>query len=74
MPWKYPVKTCKAQSIKLVLSGHGQEEICKSLVMFLFQVQTLKVLVNLSSNPDMMDDIVQAQVIIYGLCEDSTIR
>uniref|UniRef100_A0AAQ5YP19 Armadillo repeat-containing domain-containing protein n=1 Tax=Amphiprion ocellaris TaxID=80972 RepID=A0AAQ5YP19_AMPOC len=26
------------------------------------QVQTLKVLVNLSSNPDMMDDIVQAQV------------
>lgn len=29
---------------------------------FVFQVQTLKVLVNLSSNPDMMDDIVQAQV------------
>ncbi|CAL8357180.1 unnamed protein product [Lota lota] len=26
------------------------------------QIQTLKVLVNLSSNPDMMDDIVQAQV------------
>lgn len=31
-------------------------------LVFLFQVQTLKVLVNLSSNPDMMDDIVQAQV------------
>lgn len=30
--------------------------------MFVFQVQTLKVLVNLSSNPDMMDDIVEAQV------------
>lgn len=28
----------------------------------MFQVQALKVLVNLSSNPDMMDDIVQAQV------------
>lgn len=26
------------------------------------QIQALKVLVNLSSNPDMMDDIVQAQV------------
>lgn len=31
-------------------------------VLKLFQVQTLKVLVNLSSNPDLMDDIVQAQV------------
>ena len=30
--------------------------------MFVFQVQASKVLVNLSSNPDMMDDIVQAQV------------
>ena len=30
--------------------------------MSLFQVQTLKVLVNLSSNPDMIDEIVQAQV------------
>lgn len=30
--------------------------------VFVFQVQTLKVLVNLSSNPDMMEDIVQAQV------------
>lgn len=34
--------------------------------LFLFQVQTLKVLVNLSSNPDMMDDIVQAQVRIMN--------
>lgn len=33
---------------------------------FAFQVQALKVLVNLSSNPDMMDDIVQAQVKIKG--------
>lgn len=33
---------------------------------FLFQVQALKVLVNLSSNPDMMDDIVQAQVRLRG--------
>lgn len=32
--------------------------------VFVFQVQSLKVLVNLSSNPDMMDDIVQAQVSI----------
>lgn len=32
------------------------------LLIFSFQVQALKVLVNLSSNPDMMDDIVQAQV------------
>uniref|UniRef100_A0A8D2ZYM8 Armadillo repeat containing 10 n=1 Tax=Scophthalmus maximus TaxID=52904 RepID=A0A8D2ZYM8_SCOMX len=30
------------------------------------QVQALKVLVNLSSNPDMMDDIVQAQVRLKG--------
>lgn len=37
-----------------------------SPLIFVFQVQALKVLVNLSSNPDMMDDIVQAQVrIIY---------
>lgn len=28
----------------------------------MFQVQALKVLVNLSSNPDMMDDIVESQV------------
>lgn len=34
--------------------------------MFVFQVQALKVLVNLSSNPDMMDDIVQAQVRMMG--------
>lgn len=34
--------------------------------LFLFQVQTLKVLVNLSSNPDIMDDIVQAQVRIMN--------
>uniref|UniRef100_H3D3J8 Armadillo repeat containing 10 n=1 Tax=Tetraodon nigroviridis TaxID=99883 RepID=H3D3J8_TETNG len=41
-------------SIRLLLSllVVGNEEL---------QVQTLKVLVNLSSNPDMMDDIVQAQ-------------
>ena len=29
---------------------------------FHFQIQVLKVLVNVSSNPDMMDDIVEAQV------------
>lgn len=33
-----------------------------ALTVVVFQVQSLKVLVNLSSNPDMMDDIVQAQV------------
>lgn len=33
-----------------------------TLTVIVFQVQSLKVLVNLSSNPDMMDDIVQAQV------------
>lgn len=32
------------------------------MILFVFQVQALKVLVNLSSNPDMMDDIVESQV------------
>lgn len=36
--------------------------ICDALLTFLSQVQALKVLVNVSSNPDMIDDIVQAQV------------
>lgn len=40
---------------------------CSSLHILVFsshcvQIQALKVLVNLSSNPDIMDDIVQAQV------------
>ncbi len=38
----------------------------EALPMFVFQVQALKVLVNLSSNPDVMDDIVQAQVRMKG--------
>lgn len=36
--------------------------VATALAVFVFQVQSLKVLVNLSSNPDMMEDIVQAQV------------
>uniref|UniRef100_A0A3B4BFI9 Armadillo repeat-containing domain-containing protein n=1 Tax=Periophthalmus magnuspinnatus TaxID=409849 RepID=A0A3B4BFI9_9GOBI len=42
-------------SIKLLLS------LFVLNISVFFQVQTLKVLVNLSSNPDMMDDIVQVQ-------------
>uniref|UniRef100_A0A8C1VIR4 Armadillo repeat containing 10 n=1 Tax=Cyprinus carpio TaxID=7962 RepID=A0A8C1VIR4_CYPCA len=41
-----------------------------SLLIVSNDIQVLKVLVNLSSNPDLMDDIVQAQVnkhVFYGL-------
>lgn len=38
------------------------DPVTTALAVFVFQVQSLKVLVNLSSNPDMMEDIVQAQV------------
>lgn len=50
MYWEWTM--CKVGSLERV--EHYQ--------LFVFQVQALKVLVNLSSNPDMMDDIVQAQV------------
>lgn len=46
----------------LVQLFHSVKTVNTLLTVFVFQVQTLKVLVNLSSNPDMMDDIVQAQV------------
>lgn len=36
-------------------------------MQLVFQVQALRVLVNLSSNPDMMDDIVQVQVKVIGV-------
>lgn len=54
----------------LSVSDKHQHLLKKSVTLLLsllvvsneaLQVQTLKVLVNLSSNPDMMDDIVQAQ-------------
>lgn len=46
----------------LVQLFHSATTVNPLFPVFVFQVQTLKVLVNLSSNPDMMDDIVQAQV------------
>lgn len=39
-----------------------EETVFEAILIFSFQIQALKVLVNLSSNPDVMDDIVQAQV------------
>lgn len=47
---------------KLIKTQGRAEQIKLFYFIFLLQVQTLKVLVNLSSNPDMVDDIVQAQV------------
>lgn len=47
------------------------EHICLHILLFSHlcpQIQVLKVLVNLSSNPDIMDEIVQAQVKYGYIC------